>query len=46
MPSRSFHALGKFGLAVLTDKTVSVAKPKIEGGVALRGYNLPNSYEF
>jgi hypothetical protein len=37
MLSTSFHALGKFGLAVLTDEIVSAAKPKIEGEVASRG---------
>ena len=31
MPSRSFYALAKFGLAVLTDEFVSIAKPKMEG---------------
>jgi hypothetical protein len=31
-PSRSFYALGKFRLALLTDRTVSTAKPKIEWG--------------
>jgi len=40
IPSRSFYTLSEFRLAVLTDEIMSIAKPKIKGGVASRDYKL------